>query len=208
MITQQIRPPADSIARQPHHEQVEDYFVQNKTSFIDKLHQIRPEFAESLAKMSILRNRVWALPRVCRGMLLNTHCLCLPKGVDHGAPALSHHLIVPEPCFWVDGFTDCTQNPQARQIVPIRIRDWSCQPLLFNVVHYLISTFYKYACMLGLRNNSNILPDKHQREAYWKDTLSKGVKEGCVILLLSNRWHLWANYISLCVWLRNHVQYC
>ena len=52
------------------------------------------------------------------GNVKQTNSLCLPEGVDDGALRVPHHVVVPQPCLWVDGLSHRSQNTQRRSFVP------------------------------------------------------------------------------------------
>ena len=52
------------------------------------------------------------------GNVKQTNSLCLPEGVDDGALRIPHHVVVPQPCLWVDGLSHRSQNTQRRSFVP------------------------------------------------------------------------------------------
>lgn len=57
-----------------------------------------------------------------RNTQARTHCLCLPECVHNGTPLFSHHTVVPQPGFWVDGLTDTPQHLQRLPAVPAERR--------------------------------------------------------------------------------------
>ena len=52
------------------------------------------------------------------GNVKQTNSLCLPEGVDDGTLRVPHHVVVPQPCLWVDGLSHCSQNTQRCSFVP------------------------------------------------------------------------------------------
>lgn len=53
---------------------------------------------------------------------LRTHRLCLPECVHNGTPLLSHHTVVPQPGFRVDGLPNGPQHLQRLPAVPAERR--------------------------------------------------------------------------------------
>ena len=52
------------------------------------------------------------------GNVKQTNSLCLPEGVDDGTLWVPHHVVVPQPCLWVDGLSHRSQNTQWCSFVP------------------------------------------------------------------------------------------
>lgn len=53
---------------------------------------------------------------------VRTHRLCLPERVHNGTPLLSHHTVVPQPGFRVDGLPNSPQHLQRLPAVPAERR--------------------------------------------------------------------------------------
>lgn len=107
-----------------------------------------------------------------------TTCLRLPEGVHNWHIAVSYYFIVPEPGFWVDGFTNTPQDRKAWQVIPITERkkekeyEWDWTNERMNIVNTRESNLHNslYSYILSRENegyNFNIISHNINIKIKW-----------------------------------------